>query len=263
MPGDKVNRRTEKDDKKVRVLLLLADEKGHPQREISEHIETALSNTNNIIKELIDEDHLIYEGAPRKTTNPKSKRPRAKETPLYIIKDLKVYRTILKNIHDIIEENILNAYMASISRELARQYIIFERNKLRLKKGSVTYDDYKNLAKKFEEMERYKGHEESFYEEERDKYMNYLEKFLLSKYTEDIIKEFGFDAVLRIGLTGTLDMWYMDRIIEIALNKRLVDEQQVKGILDTMPEHGSYELLCVYSRRIPCRFANYRRQDSA
>ncbi|WP_369425273.1 hypothetical protein, partial [Methanothrix sp.] len=113
------------------------------------------------------------------------------------------------------------------------------------------------------EMAKYKGHEESFYEEERDKYMNYLEKFLLSKYTEDIIKEFGFDAVLRIGLTGTLDMWYMDRIIEIALNKRLVDEQQVKGILDTMPEHGSYELPCVYSRRIPCRFANYRRQDSA
>ncbi|MCX8206694.1 MAG: hypothetical protein N3G75_02540 [Methanothrix sp.] len=255
MSGAGVNRHREKEDKKISILLLLADEKGHPQREISKHIETAFSNTNSIIRELM-EDHLIYEGAPRRTTNPMSKRPRAKEIPLYIIRDLKVYRTILMNINDEIEENILNIHMASRNRELARQHIILERNGLRLKKGSITQEDYENLYKKFDEMAKYRGHEESFYEKKRDKYMAYLEKFLLSKYTEEVIREFGLDAVLRIGLTGTLDIWYMEKIIQIALNKKLADELRIKEILDAMQENGHYELPCIFSRRIPSRFEN-------
>lgn len=250
-------------DAQIEILMVLADDEGHAQWEISERTGIERSNINTIVKELI-EDNIIFMGNPRKTTNPKSKRPRSKEFPLYIIKTLEAYRTILINIHNRIEENIISIDMSIRQEELAYTQIGLERYKLCFnKKGLLTQDDYKKLNKKFEYLRKFKGHEKSFYERERDKYMDYFEKFILSTYTERIIEAVGFDAVFRIDITGTLDIWYMEKIIEIALNKKLVDEKHIKEILKTMMEHGSYELPYIYSMKIPSMFANDDEPNSA
>lgn len=240
----------------IEILLFLSDGQGHAQWEISKHIKMAMSNTSNLVRELL-EDGIIYKGAPRKTTNLLSKHPRAEETPLYINKDLSVYRRILMIINDMVEEAISNIIMATRNEELARRHIIFEKNKLCLiKKGPLTPDDYEKLSEKFEDMKKFRGKDITFYINERDKYMDCLEKFLSSTYTEEIIKEFGFDDVLRNGVTGSLDVWYMSRIAEIALNKNLIDKNRADEVFSTMEKTKDYQLPIIRNRRIRCRFAN-------
>lgn len=179
----------------------------------------------------LKDDRILAEGVLRNTTKPGSKRPKSKEEALYIEKSLDVYRTIIINIHDRIEENISNIGMATRHEEAVRSLIKVDKDKLRLNnKGSWTTDDAESLNNKFENMKKFKGHDKSFYEMERDKYMDYIEEFVSSAYTANIIDEFGFDAVFGIGIVGTLDLWYKNTLVEMALNKKLITEDEAQAM---------------------------------
>lgn len=244
-------------DKQIDILMILADDMGHAQWEISKFTKTASSNISNMVKELL-KDHIIFKGAPRNTTNPLSKHPRSEETPLYIKKDLKVYRTILININDKVNENDMNIFLAKNNEALAISRIRLERTKLRFdKKNLLNNDDYEKLKKKLEEMKKFRGKDKSFYEKECKKYMDYIEKFVSSTYTEGIIKEFGFEAVVRTNVQGILDLWYMSKIYEISLNKNFVDKKHADEVKNAMLGIKEYDLLpIVYSKRIPIRILN-------
>jgi DNA-binding MarR family transcriptional regulator len=51
----------------VKILLILLDDYGHPEGELSEYLEMRDSNLNPILKRL-SKMELIYQGQPRKST---------------------------------------------------------------------------------------------------------------------------------------------------------------------------------------------------
>lgn len=213
-------------DTQIDILMMLMDEKGHAQWEISERTKIATSNLSDIIKQMRIHN-IVCEGRPRKTTRPGSKRPNVKEIPLYINRDLDAYRTICNNIHDKFDENILNVTDAKANAEANKKLFSVEKNKLCYgTKGKWTRQDILKLEKKITKKMLFKGHTVSFYEENRDKFVDHLEKFISSPYTEKIIKKFGFDPIVRMNIVGTLDIWHRETLLKVALEEGLITEEE-------------------------------------
>lgn len=209
----------------IEILMILSDEEGHPQWEISERTGIATSNLSPIIRELKEID-VVYEGEARPTTNPKSRHPNTKEYPLYINKEWEVYQAIVLSIHDEIEENIHSEFMATRQSELMGKLYQHKRDELLVStKGACTVDAQKGLYEKYERLALYKGHEAPFYKKRTDKYMDYIEKFIISPYTECMIKKSGFKSVFNINISGTLDIWYRETITEVAFQRKLITEE--------------------------------------
>lgn len=209
----------------IEILMILSDEEGHPQWEISERTGIAAGNLSPIVREL-KEINVVYEGEPRPTTNPKSSHPNTKEYPLYINKEREVYQAIIHSIHDEIEENIQSEFMATRQSELMEKLYQHKRTELFVStKGACTVDAQKGLYEKYEQLALYKGHEALFYKKRTDKYMDYIEEFMKSYYTECMVKKNGFKSVFNIYLFGTLDIWYRETITDVAFQKKLITEE--------------------------------------
>ncbi|MFZ3147774.1 MAG: hypothetical protein WA137_01890 [Methanothrix sp.] len=81
----------------VKVILILLDNRGHAGWEISEHLEMEHSNLNPILKEL-EEEGIIYQGEPRKSSNKQKKKGNYKEFPYYLAIDLNGLKIIMREI---------------------------------------------------------------------------------------------------------------------------------------------------------------------
>lgn len=209
----------------IEILMILSDDEGHPQWEISERTGIATSNLSLIIRELKKID-VVYEGEPRPTTNPKSSRPNTKEYPLYINKGWEVYQAIVLSIQDKFDEN--NLYLLNAQEQEKAMDKLFRIKKDMLcyeTKGSWTGEDVDKLKGKFVKEAEFKGHDAHFYKEKLDKYGDYIEKLLVSQYTERMIKELGFGSIFRINIFGSLDIWYRETITEVAFQKKLITEE--------------------------------------
>ena len=211
-------------DNDIEILMILSDDEGHPQWEVAKITGIAKSNLSPIIKKLKDEN-VVYEGDPRQTTNKKSRRPNTKEYPLYVIKDIEVYNAIMANINLRIEDNF--DYMNYVER-IESNYPVFHsitREKLALdRKGPFKDSD---LDKRIDEILKVLGCNRSDYKEKYEKYLDYIEKVLCSRYVEQMINEVGFGMVFNVFVVvGWLDIWYKEKLIEIASDKNLICKRE-------------------------------------
>lgn len=71
----------------ARVLLELADEMGHANRELADKLGVDKSTTLKVLQQL-EKRGLVEQRGHRDTTNPKSNRPKRKEFPYYLVPDI-------------------------------------------------------------------------------------------------------------------------------------------------------------------------------
>jgi hypothetical protein len=161
---------------------------------------------------------IIY-NETRKTTRPKSKHPGQSEFPYYINRDPDVFQSIINYLNFKEDEAFENEVESSLSCDA-------ELKKKRLEM-SLTPEEVVKLRTDFS----YKGHNISFWKEESAKYDKNLKDFLCSRYTGNLIKEYGLFYILQI--MENSDIPEMKRIcaVQSAFNNKLITKKELEDII--------------------------------
>jgi predicted transcriptional regulator len=81
----------------AKVILVLLDNKGHPEWELAEYLEMEDSNLNRILKEL-EEMGLIFKGNIRSSRRQHAKKGIYGEIPYFLSQNLDDFRTLIREI---------------------------------------------------------------------------------------------------------------------------------------------------------------------
>lgn len=82
---------------RVKVILILLDDKGHTGWELAESLEMEDSNLNPILKDL-EERNIIYKGTIRLSRREHENKGIYSEIPYYLSQDLDNFRTLIREI---------------------------------------------------------------------------------------------------------------------------------------------------------------------
>lgn len=81
----------------AKVILVLLDNKGHPEWELAEYLEMKDSNLNRILREL-EEKRLIFKGSIRSSRRQHAKKGIYGEIPYFLSQNLDDFRTLIREI---------------------------------------------------------------------------------------------------------------------------------------------------------------------
>ena len=81
----------------AKVILVLLDNKGHPEWELAEYLEMEDSNLNRILREL-EEKRLIFKGSIRSSRRQHAKKGIYGEVPYFLSQDINDFRILIREI---------------------------------------------------------------------------------------------------------------------------------------------------------------------
>lgn len=157
---------------RAKVFALLADDKGHTNWELCKKMKKDCGNMSRVLQSM-EEGELIYKGPPRRTTNPRSTKPRQQEDPFYIRKDNRVYTSFVDFIlkEDLIEvliEFLRSKHMESIvaengflfAHDLIKKHLhdpeikrIVSKEMLALPETTKYYEIYNSLGEHYDQID--------------------------------------------------------------------------------------------------------------
>jgi len=172
---------------------------------------------------------IIYRGGVRKTTNKKSRHPNQSEFPYYINPDPNIFKYILDTIYgDLSQTSRDMETVADLEYERAREIIA------QAKINLYSNEQAKKLLNDSLLNTFYKRYNVLEYWDKEKKFKKILYDFLVSKYTKNLIKNYGlkfiFEIVCKTNALNAEDLdFYSSSLAEIVIkDKNIFKENDIQ-----------------------------------